>query len=1586
MPKRLLYFCLLAFIFFLQASRSPSNSLSAGQNEASDSSLIAGRNVNMVSGTKLPYGDPWLQRQNEPSIAVSTRNPLHLLAGANDYRTIDMPDPEKIIPGQEEKTAYAPRDAWLGVFKSFDGGQSWISTLLPGFPQDASVEGLASPLRGAGYYAAADPVVRAGTNGLFYYSGIAFERETKKGAVFVARFIDNNNKENGDPIKYIDTAIISSSANGEFIDKPWIAVDAPRNAAHTVAIIASDTPAQYIPASDVYISYSVFSGEGDNRKSKILFVKSNDCGTTWDTPIELSSGHDLNQSATIAVDPRQNGQIYVAWRRFTKGSQTDAIIVASSKNAGKSFSKIIEVTSIAQFDQGTTAASFRTNSYPSLAVDNKGIVYLAWSQRGIGPGGDARIVISTSNNGINWTSPKAVDNHAGRGHQFMPSLTYAAGKIIAGWYDERDDISERFTYYINDIPGETRHTTDVRVAQADAGRNPFFEASQRVSRYLHAITSSGIKQIRFNPPNYPLFQQGTRPFHGDYIDISPSPMFLPEHKWRWTYNTDPYQSPVFHVSWTDNRDVKPPADGNWTNYTPPNSNAIQDPEFQTSEICSEGQTGMRNQNIYTSCITQGLVVGSPGNYKPLGMIQRTFVVFVKNATDSIRSFKLTIDAPPGVRASFLQFKVVDELIVDIAPSSSISRTVFVDSTDPSATVRVDVSEVGGLLRSFVLLNPDSTNPEIINPDMDPLNPDIENLEVHNPDIENPDIENPDIENPDIVNPDIENPDIVNPDIVNPDIENPDIVNPDIENPDIVNPDIENPDIENPDIENGSLTDNTWIVTNDGNTTSAYTFKMLAANFDPADYPGFGFQLLIYRVHKNPVAVGCELKEEHHDELIANIVNPYINPDIENPDIENPDIENPDIENATFYVAPGDQIWVTLRVYDPNKNDDITFNPRTVSGVVTAQAVNTEDAQAGITFPPVAMSPLKILTESLPDGVIGQSYSTTLTATGGSGAYTWSLDYYSNPLPPGLILSSNGIISGTPEEEETSYPHFYTFMAQVTDTSNPPQTVTRELTIQVAKPLEITTESLPDGVNHLFYSTTLAQAGGIGPFTWSVTSGSLPSGLSLGMNSGTISGTPAATGTSSFTVSVTDSTSTPQSDSQNLSLTILSYGTASKLVFTQQPGGGAANDVWTQQPKVEVQDAAGNTVTSDNSTLINLAIGNNPGSGELSGTIGVTVISGVATFMDLKIDKGGWDYSLVASAYGLDPGSSNPFDIEGFSGTPGSMSTPRTSHTATLLNGGKILIAGGHNGTNAVASAEIYNPATGTFSPTPGGMNEARYGHTATLLPDNKVLITGGKNQYNFELDSAEIFDPASGTYSEITNKMSAARHGHTATRLVDGNVLITGGFNGESGNWSAEIYDVDEQSFYSVGNMTTPRNQHTATLLSDGRVLIAGGDDGAGNVLSSAEIYDPVSEYFTATTGAMTVDRCIHTATKLSDGTVLITGGNTGYGYASSADIFNKDTSLFNSTGAMSTARAYHTATLLSDGSVFIVGGASKSGFHSSAEVYNPAAAGFTSKGSMSAARGRHTATLLSDKRVLITGGHNEYATLQSAEIFWPKR
>src|SRR6266481_5031174 len=277
-----------------------------------------GQNVNMVSGTKWPGGDPFLQRQNEPSIAVSTRNPQHLLAGANDYRTVDLNLVDQLPINQ------LAGDAWLGVFKSFDGGNRWQSTLVPGFQQDLSSFGAASPMKG--FIAASDPVVRAGTNGMFYYGGIAFNRPSNVGGLFMARFIDLNDKENGDatqscspgqpcipapttdPIRYIGTVKIDSGTAGQFLDKPWVAVDIPRGGAGTCNIqatqpvIQSDGTVvnqivnQTFPAGNIYVAYAMFVGGVINVRSKINFAKSSDCGATWAKPIIISQTFNINQA------------------------------------------------------------------------------------------------------------------------------------------------------------------------------------------------------------------------------------------------------------------------------------------------------------------------------------------------------------------------------------------------------------------------------------------------------------------------------------------------------------------------------------------------------------------------------------------------------------------------------------------------------------------------------------------------------------------------------------------------------------------------------------------------------------------------------------------------------------------------------------------------------------------------------------------------------------------------------------------------------------------------------------------------------------------------------------------------------------------------------------------------------------------------------------------------------------------------------------------------------------------------------------------------------------------------------------------
>ena len=371
---------------------------------------------------------------------------------------------------------------------------------------------------------------------------------------------------------------------------------------------------------------------------------------------------------------------------------------------------------------------------------------------------------------------------------------------------------------------------------------------------------------------------------GDYLDIAASPSFLPGvQPGTWKFNTDPSSAVAFHAIWTDNRDVRPPANGDWTDYTPPISAATSgvslfDPT-QPQPACRTGQAGMRNQNIYTARITQGLLVTSPSNAKTLGKLQRTFPVNVSNTTNVTRVYRLTIlNQPKGGKASFLQVPVAglpDPLVsldVTVAATSSISRMVFVRSTDTAASIGVNVDEItaagtgtlipGGFQGSIVL-NPDPLNP---------VNPDIANAELFNPDIANPDIANPDIANPDIANPDIANPDIANPDIANPDIANPDIANPDIANPDIANPDIANPDIANPDIANAAISDATWKLTNNGNTTATYSIQFLLDGVLPNTVKT---QLIISKTYMTPVANGCSLVVQPQTVVVSNISNPAL---------------------------------------------------------------------------------------------------------------------------------------------------------------------------------------------------------------------------------------------------------------------------------------------------------------------------------------------------------------------------------------------------------------------------------------------------------------------------------------------------------------------------------------------------------------------------------------------------------------------------------------------------------------------------------------------------------------------------------------
>jgi hypothetical protein len=368
---------------------------------------------------------------------------------------------------------------------------------------------------------------------------------------------------------------------------------------------------------------------------------------------------------------------------------------------------------------------------------------------------------------------------------------------------------------------------------------------------------------------------------------------------------------------------------------------------------------------------------------------------------------------------------------------------------------------------------------------------------------------------------------------------------------------------------------------------------------------------------------------------------------------------------------------------------------------------------------------------------------------------------------------------------------------------------------------------------------------------------------------------------------------------------------------------------------------------------------------------------------------------------LDQDATQDFTItiydHGFEGT-GKMVNARSSHTATMLESGMVLVAGGittagytGNATKTTDACELYDPATGTFSAT-GNMSIPRVGHTATKLSNGKVLITGGPDTTSgLATGSAELYDPSAGTFGS-TSDMNEKRFAHTATLLKDGKVLIVGGNHRDSTELaSAELYDPESRTFTLTGSLRQGRSAHTATLLSDGRVLIAGGagvDPATGNavVLDTTEIYDPGAGAFTLTNSNMKEGRASHTATLLGDGKVLLAGGGR---TVVSTELFDPATGVFSSAGDMSAARESHAAVLLGDGKVLVSGGRFTSiAIHGccaagSAEVFDTASRNFVGTGSMTAARFSHTATLLNNGKVLVTGGIGASGhPLDSAEIY----
>jgi hypothetical protein len=1349
---------------------------------------VAGQNVNMVSGTSWPGGDPFLQRQNEPSMAVSSRNALHLVAGGNDYRSVDLPASD-IVPGS------LAGDAWLGIFKSGDGGLSWQSSLLPGYPQDLSPVGMASPLKA--YSAAADPTVRAGTGGVVYYSGIAFNRGTNNGAVFVTTLFDTNQKENGsvslgtDPIRYQYTTIVDTGTSGQFLDKPWIAVDIPRSGAGTCTF-PDLTGSQTIKAGNVYLVWSRFTG---SQSTKIMFSRSLDCGKTWSNPMKLSESSSINQGTNLAVGPIL-GTVYAGWRQFATSSNPDSILIARSDDFGKTFKSknTVQVATITPFDQQTSGTRFRTNALPSVAasVDGNGVsrVHVAWAQR-TGPSQDARIVVSTSADlGQNWGPPVPVDNAPladdsgnffARGHQFMPQLTFSAGRLMVAYYDQRLDhtlslfepndpfaadpagrfylktqaprgeleapggAGKVFTLFIDDdatILTQRRHTIDLRVAEAFPSASPSF-SSTSVSQYrmgLFAPDENGIyrddeneplsaqppdhlQQLQVNVPNLPMFSLGTLPFLGDYIDLA-GVDYRPLGNGDWAFNTSPTAAPVFYATWTDNRDVVPPVDPatglvDWTKYTPPVS-ATNNGLGTSASILDPTQLVPACLGAYTGSRNQNIYVSRITEGLEIGSPQDA-----KPLSPTVqRAFVVTLRNQTSTQRTFH---------VTIAPQSGVQASFLQNGSQTALDLTIPAGS--GEARPVFAT---SSNPagsitvgavetgctsclsgSIV------LNPEGSVSPLAQPDGSSINIGDVEVYTPSFAvwNPDNNpgNPDNPNPYVnitdPNQNISNQNISNQNISNADPAIQNISNQNISNQNISNQNISNQN------------------ISNPSPA----------IQNISNQNIS----------NQNISNTT--YANQNISNQNISNQNISNQNISNAPLT----DANYAIVNTGNTTHSYRLTLygnNPNNTP----LQLIATKNSQT-----PVAVG---CSLQSLPQ-------STVLTATDAP-VVNSTLSAATDPSIP-VGDASNATVAIAPGETVflTIRGHVtHEEMVELTKHLTPVVTAhganTGAAASDFALLLSIQTASgatLPAAVVGTSYGTTLQATGGKPPLTWTLLPGStLPTGLTLSSD-GVISGTPSGSGDFTFEIQVTDSTAgTPQTATQTFSLSVAGRATTTSIAFGSNPiAYGQSTSV-----TVTVADTqAGGTASSPTGTVALTGDGLSAGSCVLapaspsSSTCGVTVTPTAAgtdtigaTFPASSVHQGsgmttGLSVNPASTAVGL-TSSLNP-SILGQSVTfTAAVTSPAGVPTGTVafLDGGISL------GTATLSAAGTASVTTAALS---GGVHTitASYGGSANFAAATSAPLSQTVSAYyaftGFLSPMATAGTLSSPSYSGTSNYGSA---------------------------------------------------------------------------------------------------------------------------------------------------------------------------------------------------------------------------------------
>jgi hypothetical protein len=264
----------------------------------------------------------------------------------------------------------------------------------------------------------------------------------------------------------------------------------------------------------------------------------------------------------------------------------------------------------------------------------------------------------------------------------------------------------------------------------------------------------------------------------------------------------------------------------------------------------------------------------------------------------------------------------------------------------------------------------------------------------------------------------------------------------------------------------------------------------------------------------------------------------------------------------------------------------------------------------------------------------------------------------------------------------------------------------------------------------------------------------------------------------------------------------------------------------------------------------------------------------------------------ADAAGASLRESAVFDLtQGTWSEPVMLGAHRQLHALTLLPSGKVLATGGLSAAagTPLKTAEIFDPMENKWLLATNAMAVGRFGHSATVLENGLVLVAGGSGQRTgggvVALRSAELFKPSDGTWQAVATDMTDARTGHTAIALQDGKkVLVCGGSvpvgtADEADLAFCELYDTATAKWSPSGTMHHGRSAHSATALSATTVLVAGGRAPGATVdgfdpfaRATAEVYNIASQTWQVV-NPMPAGRAFHRAVPFGAGKALVLGG-----------------------------------------------------------------------------------------------------------------